>query len=275
MNKSIHTYLLIVFILASSACRSKKAVVSSELPVLEKKTDPTQEKLDFYAEKIRQKEVSYDFLSMKLDADVKSPDQNISVKAQVRMKKDSIIWISVTPLLGIEAARVLIRTDSIFILNRLQTNYAAYSFAELSKRFGYDLNLRMLQNVMIGRTILPIDRLKNPCFTEDTNRLNIQSQVLTLNDSNPMNYSISMTPMYQVIDQKITQSITAHKAEVLFDDFIKIVLKNNQTLIIPKKHTYHVSTKESIQLKYEYSKIDSDRCEFPFNIPNRYEKVKY
>ena len=39
--------------------------------------------------------------------------------AFIRMRKDSVLWVSVNALLGIEAFRVLITPDSVKVINKL------------------------------------------------------------------------------------------------------------------------------------------------------------
>ena len=49
--------------------------------------------------------------------------ERYDVTANVRIVHDEAIWISVTALMGIEVARVLITPDSVKIINRLQAEY--------------------------------------------------------------------------------------------------------------------------------------------------------
>ena len=47
----------------------------------------------------------FEYLQAKSKISFSSPDKSLSSSANIRMKKDSIIWISVSPIFGIEAAR--------------------------------------------------------------------------------------------------------------------------------------------------------------------------
>lgn len=49
-----------------------------------------------------------------MDVDCDDPDgKKMDVNAQIRMYKDSIIWVSITAILGIEGLRAYITTDSV------------------------------------------------------------------------------------------------------------------------------------------------------------------
>ena len=46
-----------------------------------------------------------------------------SLKGQLRIQSDSLIWLTFSPALGIEAARVLLTNDSVKFINRLNKTY--------------------------------------------------------------------------------------------------------------------------------------------------------
>ena len=56
------------------------------------------------------------------------PVRQNSFDVNLRIRKDSAIWISITPLLGIEAARVLINRDSLMILDRVHKTFSARDY---------------------------------------------------------------------------------------------------------------------------------------------------
>ena len=66
------------------------------------------------------------------------------------MKKDSIIWISVNGALGIEGMRVLIDKDSVRILNKLDKEYQVRSLEYLQEVAAFPLDLRTVQELIIG-----------------------------------------------------------------------------------------------------------------------------
>ena len=109
----------------------------------------------------------WDWLSMKVDVSVSGqtglllpsdslPDaMSQSFKATVRMARDSVIWASITPALGIEVARLLIRPDSLFLLSKIPGNafYTAEPLERLQAWTGADLDFRDLQDLLSGRPL--------------------------------------------------------------------------------------------------------------------------
>ncbi len=72
------------------------------------------------------------------------------LNASIRMERDRRIWVSVTALLGIEVARALITPDTIVLINRLQNEVQAISFAEAGKLLPVATDFYTLQSLIIG-----------------------------------------------------------------------------------------------------------------------------
>jgi len=68
----------------------------------------------------------------------------------LRAKKDSIIWFSLTPGLGIEAARGIITSDKIQIKNRMNGKDIDMTFQEFEESYGIGLSLYLFQNILFA-----------------------------------------------------------------------------------------------------------------------------
>lgn len=67
-----------------------------------------------------------------------------------RMKRDSVVWLNISPGLGISAVRAIITRDSVKVLNFIEKYYSAYGIAELQKQTGIRLGLAELQHMLAG-----------------------------------------------------------------------------------------------------------------------------
>lgn len=76
----------------------------------------------------------FDYLNTRTKIQYRDEDRNVSTSANIRIKKDSIIWMSLTPLFGIEVARALVTQDSLVLMNRLNKEYMVYDFKNLSEK---------------------------------------------------------------------------------------------------------------------------------------------
>jgi len=71
---------------------------------------------------------------------------------QLRMQRDSILWMSLKPMLGVEAFRVRLTRDSLQFVNRLNREYGGYPVSELSRMAGTQVEPRLLHELLLGLT---------------------------------------------------------------------------------------------------------------------------
>lgn len=105
-------------------------------------------------DKVKIDEIDFKYLKAKSKIAIVTNGETQNVGANIRMKKDSIIWLSITWGVVGEVARALITRDSAFIsaMNQktLKREYHKYSFAELSQEHNFDLNFNIIQSAIIG-----------------------------------------------------------------------------------------------------------------------------
>lgn len=71
------------------------------------------------------------------------------LSGQIRMRKDSLIWLNVTATIGMEVLRVKVSTDSIWILNRMEKTYLAEPLDTVSAQLGMPLSLPLVQTLLL------------------------------------------------------------------------------------------------------------------------------
>jgi hypothetical protein len=94
--------------------------------------------------------LEFSYLSSKGQITFNDKNDNLSSGYSLRMQKDSVIWISVQPGLGIEAARMLLTQDSVFMMNRLQKEYIATDYSFLRHKLNVEVNFEVLQAILLG-----------------------------------------------------------------------------------------------------------------------------
>ncbi len=96
------------------------------------------------------KEVGFDYLLTKSKFSFRSSTQDFdNTNVNIRIKKDSLIWLSVTGV-GFEVARGMITPDSIVFVDKFHKEYFVFTYAQLSKQYNFDLNFKLLQSIIIG-----------------------------------------------------------------------------------------------------------------------------
>ncbi len=80
--------------------------------------------------------------------------KSMDASMQVKMIRGEALQISVRVLLGIEVARVVVTTDSVFLLNKMKQQFFAESLDTMSKQLATPLSLMTIQDALLGRIFL-------------------------------------------------------------------------------------------------------------------------
>ena len=87
---------------------------------------------------------SFEWLTAKMDIDAEVNGQSYNdLTGQLRMCKDSIVWLSVSATMGVEVLRAKISNDSVWILNRMEKTYLAEPLDSLAQQYGEELVYRL------------------------------------------------------------------------------------------------------------------------------------
>ena len=138
MNKSKYLIVLFILILLFSECKIRNLVSFST------KIKNSPDLIEANSRNI----LSYKSLTIKIEGKYSGNKQKMSFGGQIRIKKDSLIWFSLTPGLGIEIVRGLLTTDSVFILNRFENSYMKGNYNDLEKIAGAKLTFNDLQCIL-------------------------------------------------------------------------------------------------------------------------------
>ena len=108
---------------------------------------------DFLFNKLKEKELKFDWFSAKFSADYANKGKKNSFGGQIRIRKDSLIWISLTPMLGIEAVRLMISQDSVKLINRINDTYFTGDYEYVNQFLNTNLDFDLLQDILLGNDL--------------------------------------------------------------------------------------------------------------------------
>lgn len=114
--------------------------------------DSLQLNYDTVSSKIISNQIAYKTLSLRSRMNWYDGNTEQEFLATIRMKKDSVIWLSLG-LFGIEGARVLITPDSFFLINKLSNEYLAHDFSYIENWLMFPVNFKILQQILVGEKI--------------------------------------------------------------------------------------------------------------------------
>lgn len=133
--------LPLILLLLVASCKTPLHIVNRDLPL---------RGADKLVDRVLANRPDVRWYTAKADITVSTDTSERSFNAQVRSVTDSALWTSITALLGIEAARVLLTPDSIKLLDRLHDTFYIGDTAQAKARFGLQPNLGLLQQALLG-----------------------------------------------------------------------------------------------------------------------------
>lgn len=264
----------VVLLFAFSACRStkkiqqaivKKDTVATVVTVVQPTHEDTMRMVNDLLQKVEKNRIEFNTFSAKIRVDyTNSKGKQPDFIANIRMLKDSLIWISLSNDIGIEGIRVLITKDSIKIMDKLANTYQVRPLDNIQEVSQIPFAFADLQNLLVGNpvffnkdSIISYSQAANgyallsidPQFK---NRLSIGNGFLVekskLDDNDPvMNRTCDL--IYTDYENKSGVMFSAHRE-------ISIIQQN----------------KLEVQLKFKDYKFN-EQLSFPFTIPKKFKRI--
>lgn len=135
--------LLLLLALLAGACGKRTADI--RLP----KGTMTAEKV--YRQLVSS-QVNATWMDARATVDFDGPDMSVGGTAHIKVEAGKRIWMRVSKF-GFEAARALITPDSIYLIDRLNREYAAEPLSYVEKRFNLPARFELLQDILLGNPI--------------------------------------------------------------------------------------------------------------------------
>jgi hypothetical protein len=263
------TSAILVFIIS---CGSSRKVVETPSATIKLKGKNVIEVFD----SLMLRQFTFEYMAAKANVDYtdKSGETN-SFDVNIRFRRDSIIWISITPLLGIEAARVLITTDSLIILDRVHKKVIKRNYDYLAEMLKTKVNFEMIQAVICGNYFQYQNNEKIRSLYEEEpfiilSTLNKRQTKRILEEKDPTKPVVQdfwIDGNYRIAKSKITDTKLDRFVEATYKDFTQV-----GNYLFPMKLIVTVASVSPTIMKIDYTKVSSgDTLQMPFTIPEKYE----
>ena len=160
-------FLLFSLVVVGAGCRSAKKiqkVISTPRKdtiqhVFEKTEDPHADSVKFMGQtfdRLQKNRINFNTFSAKMKVNYEGGDgKGYDFTAYLHMKRDSIIWIRIDAILGVEAFRILITPDSFKMINKLgkKKELIQRSVDYLRELAKLPLDFRTMQDLLIGNPV--------------------------------------------------------------------------------------------------------------------------
>lgn len=260
MRKNISSKLFIFLIIAGLfACKSKKTIITQNNS--EASTTKVESKIGLNS--LQANQLEFTTFSTRaatlLDLNGKSYD----VTLNLRIKKNEMIWASITVIAGVEVARVLITPDSIQVMDRINAEHLKKPFQFVQSFTNKHVDYATLEALLVGNCIP---------FT-----LNNKS-IITQN-----NGIVALAGMLERLSYQLKFNQELKVSETLLEDKLssQMLNVNNQSYELiegkpsPLKLLIDSEARDKkIKVAMEYSKTTLNTIlEYPFNVPKRFSVI--
>lgn len=218
-------------------------------------------------------------LSGKAEVETDIDGKSNSFDITIRTRKDSVIWISISPLLGIEVSRVLITRDSVKFMDRVHKKYRLSDFNFLNNLLRMNIDFDIVQGVLSGNifaykknkfnsvyieenkfyilSTLSKHKLKRSLEEKDPNKPVIQD--MYVDDSN-----FRIIRLF-IEDDRIKKSLTTD-----YEDF-----RITEAGQFPFRSQTKIKAEKEVNIKINYTRISLNaEMDFPFTIPGSYDRLR-
>ena len=262
MNKFfLRVLILFVVCLGSSwtfvSCKSKAAVVNAT-------KSESRSSVNKIIENYYNNKNEFSTLYIKANAKYATEKQTQNVTAEIKIKKDEQILISIR-FLGITMAKASITPTSVSYYEKVNGSYYEGDFSALSQLLGTDLDFSKVQNMLLGRAI---DDLKKGNYTES-----LTDQVYRLDDTSDNNTKKSFyfdADKFLVNKQEITQTSEGRMIQVVYSN--KKEFKEMTLPLTVNIDSYQKKGKAEINLEYNTVTFNEE-LSFPYSVPNGYKRI--
>jgi len=252
MNNRCFLFWILASVLFFSSCKKKPVPVASS---------GTGSGTD------QKRNLSFQYFSAKGRMQIEEEDGKVSSGVTIRMQKDSVIWISVVPGFGIEAARVKITRDSVYMVNRLQRNYFAGDYSLIKEKFKVDVNFELVQAIMLGNYLASPTGEEKQIAQTPLQHLRQQQENLIIDQF--LDASTAKLKKLTIKDQKSKNSINVDYS--LFEQVNNQPFAKN-SLIVVQQNQGEKNAGAIVAIEYNKVNLDEEVLVFPFSVPSGYTR---
>lgn len=235
-----------IFVVILAGCKTASVVTStSSAPAA--KNNASRAVLD----SMQEHAFNFEWFTGKAKVEILQGTDKTEFTASLRMRKDSAIWISVSPALGLEVARVLMTKDSIRVIDRLNGDYYSKDYHFFRTYTTLPVTFDVMQGIIEGSPLFMNGKEFDVSRKDSSYLLKWESATQT----NSLTLNRAFLPLLQTIrDSSADLRITHQQYEIPYTSPFSLWRKIE--LLRP----------EAMQIVVTFSKIKiNEPVKLPFN----------
>lgn len=208
--------------------------------------------------------IDFKTFSAKVNVDYRDAEgKRYDLNANMRMVRDSALWVSVNAILGIEALRMLITTDSVKVLDKQNKLYTARSIDYLQEVTALPLNLRTVQDLLIGNPVYVDSNVVS--FSRSSDAMSLVTLGQWFKTLLTVSISDRLVQRIKLDDANMARSRTA---ELAYSDYETRAGRRFAT-----KRRITVVEKKKLDIALDFKQYAfNEEVSFPFSVPKNFRQ---
>ncbi len=189
------------------------------------------------------------------------PEDKQDFTANIRLKRDSVIWVDITALGGmVHAARTYITRDSFFMINYIQKTGTKIALTDVAKILPTQVDFSTLQNLILGEPL-------RPGSIRDISVLGNSWLIKVQDSSYTQRLDYRKADSVLLSNEVSTLTINGPGAVLRYDNFESV---NNRK--IPSSRSVNIQNgNDKFLMEMEIQNMELDKpLETPFSIPKSF-----
>jgi len=262
--KFLAILLLISFIAVS--CKTKKKLEKKRVFELNEVYD-----------NITKEYINYNTLLIKASAKFDEGKRKIGLKTTIKIKKNKLIIISLSPGLGIELARIKFTNDSVFIIDRLSSQVTKGSYKFFNEKYKINVGFNEIQSILTNELFIYPLKIGADIKNEFVNNYVIRNKEQYIDLYRKTNELLENLIVIENKKNSIKNCVindikNRRNLTIKFEDYFGASFNN-----LPKRiYINSMVENKNIIIKLNYSKITKNKkLNFSFRIPSKYKTIIY
>ncbi|MEY4541305.1 MAG: hypothetical protein RLZZ306_3062 [Bacteroidota bacterium] len=214
-------------------------------------------------DKVKIDEIDFKYLKAKAKVAFKGPKESQNVNVDIRMKKDSLIWMNISAV-GFSVASALFDKDIVKFYDKFHGEYNEYTYSAFAEKFNFNITYDILQSLIVGNR--PFKKNKSRVTRENEYYLLKQEQDRVLID----NYIGENKKLKKLL---LTQEDTNNKLTLDFDNFTMLnqyLFPNSSLITVDYKSNEDQKMYQTVvNIKHTKVELLDTPLEFPFKVPEK------
>jgi hypothetical protein len=251
MNRASRIYLLPLLSLFLFFSCSKKTTSVTTVPAPVKPV-------------LKVENIDFEYFHGKARMVLRDANKEREVKANIRVRKDSVIWMTFS-VIGVQGGKALINKDSITIVSNVDKEYYVFEYAELSKRYNFNINYDVIQSAMLGNLL--VNTKDEDEILQESSMFMLKQKAGTVDITNYINAASMKVEKIDMKEKNSNNSLVINYSN--FQPVGDKLFPYNGTINLFYK-TLSGVLNTTIIFEYNKAEVGDKELKFPFNIPKRY-----